>query len=219
MRQTDTVMRQFGRADRLADGIVHVVGVTFGLAACVALAVTAFPQADTLRLVSLSLYATGLMSMLGCSALYHLISRQPWKGVFRRLDHAAIFVMIAGTYTPFALIVIGGAWGAGLLALVWTVAIGGALLKLLCPSRFERLSIATYLILGWTILVAVDPLFAAASLPGIILLLVGGLLYSLGVVFHLWTRLPYQNAIWHVFVVAAAACHFTAVLHDVAIIA
>ncbi len=212
-------MPKFDRTERLADGIVHVVGVTFGLAACLALAVVAVPQADTLRLVSLGLYGAGLMAMLGCSALYNLTSRQPWKGIFRRLDHAAIFVMIAGTYTPFALIVIGGAWGAGLLALVWTVAIGGALLKLLCPSRFERLSIATYLILGWTILVAVDPLFAAASLPGIVLLGMGGVLYSLGVVFHLWTRLPYQNAVWHLFVVAAAACHFTAILHDVAIIA
>jgi len=209
----------YHRAEWIADAIVHVVGLAFGLAACVAIAVLAIPQAGALRLASLGLYAFGLIAMLGCSALYNLSGSETWKGVFRRFDHAAIFLMIAGTYSPFALIVMGGGWGVGVFLFVWIIAACGAAMKLLRPGRFERLSVAVYLLLGWTILVAFNPLMAAASMPALVLLVTGGVLYSLGVIFHLWERLPYQNAIWHVFVLAAAACHFTAILLDVAITA
>ena len=117
------------------------------------------------------------------------------------------------------LIAIGGPWGTGLLIFVWSVALGGVALKLLWPWRFERLSVLAYLLLGWCIVVAFDPLTAAVSVAGIALLVAGGVLYSLGVIFHLWTRLPYQNAIWHAFVLAAAVCHFSAILGDVALAA
>lgn len=207
------------KAEWVADAVVHVVGLAFGLAACIAIAVLAIPQAGALRLASLGLYGFGLLAMLGCSALYNLSGSAVWKGVFRRLDHAAIFLMIAGTYSPFALIVMGGGWGIGVFLFVWAVALCGVAMKLLLPMRFERLSVAIYLLLGWTILVAFNPLVAGASMPALVLLLTGGGLYSLGVIFHLWERLPYQNAIWHVFVLAAAACHFTAILLDVAIVA
>lgn len=208
---------QYSRAERIADGVVHGLGLTFALAACVSLAIAAWPSHDLLRQLALALYGLGLLAMLGCSALYNLAGHGPWKGVFRRLDHAAIFVMIAGTYTPFTVVVLGDAWGLGLLAFVWTVALAGVALKLFWPHRLDRLSVAAYLLLGWSIVVAAGPLVAALSPPGLVLLLVGGLLYSLGVVFHLWSRLPYHNAIWHAFVLAAAACHFTAVLSEVAI--
>ena len=208
---------RYSRGERIADAIVHVLGLTFGLAAAVSLAIVALPKSNALLWVALGLYGVGLLSMLGCSALYNMTRHPLYKARFRRLDHAAIFVMIAGTYTPFTMIALGGTWGLGLLAFVWTVALGGVALKLFWPRRFDRLSIFAYLLLGWSIVVALEPLLGAVSAAGLGLLGAGGLLYSLGVVFHVWQRLPYQNVIWHVFVLIGAACHFTAVLSEVAI--
>ncbi len=209
--------RGYNRTEYLADAIVHVLGVVFGLAACASLAMIAMPSNDHLLRLALALYGGGLLAMLGCSALYNLTHHERAKAVFRRLDHAAIFVMIAGTYTPFTLIAIGGVWGLGLLAFVWSIALGGVALKLFWPRRLERLSLVAYLMLGWSIVVALDPLLGSVSTSGLSLLLGGGLLYSLGVIFHLWTALPYQNAIWHLFVLAAAVCHFSAVFSEVAL--
>jgi hemolysin III len=193
------------------DAVVHVVGLICGLAACAILAIVGWPNEDAAVLLSLAVYGAGLLAMLGCSALYNLADG-PRKALWRRLDHAAIFVMIAGTYTPFLVIAIGGAWGTGLLIFVWTVAAVGVVLKLLDPGRLETLSIAAYLSLGWTILVAIDRLIAAVSLRAFVLLAAGGILYSVGVLFYRWHRLPYQRAIWHGFVLTAAACHYFAIL-------
>lgn len=215
--QTYDAHPQYSRAERLADAVVHAVSLAFGLGACISLAIVLLPSHDGLRWFAVGLYAAGLLAMLSCSALYNMTVRSRWKAVFRRLDHAAIFVMIAGSYTPFLLIALGGAWGYGLLAFVWTVALGGVVMKLVWPRRFDHLSVAAYLLLGWSIVVALDPLIAGLSVAGLVLLAVGGVLYSLGVVFHLWARLPYQNAIWHTFVLAAAACHFSAVMAEVAV--
>jgi hemolysin III len=135
--------------------------------------------------------------------------------LLRRLDHAAIFLMIAGTYTPFTLVRMGGGWGHGIAIFVWLVAVAGIALKLLYPRRLEGLSILLYLALGWAILVGLRPLFDAVPLPAIVMLGIGGVLYSVGVVFHLWQRLPYHNAIWHGFVLGAAACQWVAVLEGV----
>jgi hemolysin III len=208
--------RECTRAELRADAVVHLLGLGFGLAACITLVVFVALRPDLPRGLSLGIYGFGLLAMLACSALYNLTTHARLKAVFRRFDHAAIFVMIAGTYTPFSLIVIGGGWGAALLAFVWTVALVGVVLKLRYPLRFEKLSVVAYLLLGWVILAALEPLLSSMSLAALILLVTGGGLYSLGVVFHLWERLPYQNAIWHIFVLAAAACHYAAILVDVA---
>lgn len=203
------------RAERLADAVVHAVGGALGIAACAALGALALPKADFRTVAALAPYAGGLLAMLGCSALYNLAPEGRWKRAFRRLDHAAIFVMIAGTYTPFALLAMGGPEGLALLAFVWAVALGGVALKLGWPGRLERVSIVLYLALGWSALAALEPLAAALSPAGLILLATGGALYTVGVVFHLWERLPYQTAIWHGFVLAGAAAHYAAVLGDV----
>jgi hemolysin III len=216
-QRSDPRSRRYGAPERLADAVVHVLGVALALVGCIVLALVALPAGDLLRLGSLALYGAGLLAMLGCSALYHMAGEGPSKAVFRRLDHAAIFVMIAGTYTPFAVVAIGGGWGLGLVAFVWTVAIAGATLKLCCPARFERSSIAVYLLLGWTIMVALEPLQAAVPARGIALIAAGGILYSVGVVFHLWDRLPYHQVVWHVLVLMAAACHYLAILEQVAL--
>lgn len=208
---------RFSRPERLADAAVHLVGLAFGLAACIVLTATGLSAGGALRFIALAIYAAGLMAMLGFSALYNLHNGGRWKALFRRLDHAAIFVMIAGTFTPFALISIGTSWAAALLIFMWLVAGVGVAVKLLYPGQYERLAIIAYLLLGWTPLVFVEPLLAAISLTGFVLLATGGALYSLGVLFHLARRLPYQNAVWHLFVLAAAACHFAAVMIEVGI--
>jgi hemolysin III len=166
-------------------------------------------------IVSVAVYGLGLLAMIGASALYNFAAASRRKEWFRRCDHAAIFLMIAGTYTPFALVRMGGAWGIGIAGFVWLVAVAGIALKFLYPRRLEGISILLYLALGWVILAALEPLFAGVPLSAIILIAIGGLLYSFGVLFHLWRRLPYHNAIWHGFVLSAAACHWAAVLDGV----
>src|SRR5919199_559866 len=149
-------------AEWRADAAVHALGLTLGSAGCVALAVTALPRAgDPLRVAALVAYAVGLLAMLGCSALYNLAPEGPRKRLFRRLDHAAILLMIAGSYTPFALVKIAGTWGTGLLAFVWTVAGAGIAVELLGLGRHDGLSVAAYLLLGWSALAALGPLSAA----------------------------------------------------------
>ncbi len=194
------------------DALVHVVGVTLGIAGCVFLSILALPVADRTVLVSLTIYGTGLLAMLSCSALNNVADPGPWTELWRRLDHAAIFLMIAGTYTPFAAIAIGGAWGTGLLVFVWAMATIGIVVKLLHPGPLETLSVAAYLLLGWTILIAIDRLIAAVSLSALVLLAAGGILYSVGVLFYRWDGLPFNRAIWHTFVLAAAACQYIAVI-------
>jgi hemolysin III len=204
---------RYSWSERVADAVVHILGFAAALAACAALAMAAPRPAEVRLAVALGLYAAGLLAMLGCSALYNLAGEGPRKALLRRLDHAAIFAMIAGTYTPVALLAIGGAWGWGLLAVVWVGAASGAVLKLLAPGRVGRVSIAAYLLLGWAGLVALDPLLTALPPRDLALLAGGGLLYSLGVVVHLSTRLPYHNALWHALVLLAAACHYAVILH------
>lgn len=205
------------RAERIADLVVHAIGLGCGLAACIALAAVALPKADARLAVALAVYGAGLIAMLGCSAAYNISTSPRRRRWLRRVDHAAIFVMIAGTYTPFSLITLQGRWGLGLLAFVWSVALLGVAGKLFMAARFERWSVPAYLLLGWTVLVALEPLVDAISLPGLLLLGAGGVLYTTGIVFYRWQRLPFQTAIWHGFVLAAAACHFTAVLGEVAL--
>jgi hemolysin III len=203
--------------ERIADGCIHIIGVTASLVGLTALLVIGVKSETTLWGVALLIYGLALVSMFSCSAGYHLIVRPRLKEIFRRLDHAAIFLMIAGTYTPFVLITMNNAWGLSLLAVVWTIAALGVAIKLFIPRFLEGLTVGLYLLQGWAVLAAWHPL--VTSVPGtvIALLIGGGVLYTIGVVFHLWERLPYQNAIWHGFVLTAASCHFAAVIFVTAI--
>jgi hemolysin III len=211
--RTDT--RAYGRGEQIADRSIHLAGLVAGLVGSVALVAAAAERARALMIVSVAIYGIGLVCMIGASALYNFAAPSRRKEWFRRLDHAAIFLMIAGTYTPFALVRMGGAWGLGIAGFVWLVAIAGIALKLLHPHRLEGISTGIYLALGWVIVVAFGQLFAAVPPSAVTLIVIGGLLYSFGVVFHLWKRLPYHNAIWHGFVLGAAGCHWVAVLDGV----
>lgn len=205
------MLRAYGPAERVVDGMIHAAGTVASVCAVVLLLSAAAPAGEARTIVAAVVYGTGLIAMLWLSAAYNLITHPTWKERVRRLDHAAIFLMIAGSYTPFMLVAVGGGLGFGLLALVWVSALTGMALKLLHPRRFDRVSVVFYLALGWAGLPLAGPLIAALSTSTLVLLVVGGLLYSIGVAFHLWERLPFQNAIWHGFVLAAAVCHFLAV--------
>jgi hemolysin III len=203
--------------ERVADGLLHAVGVAASLVAFTVLLIIGIKSDAALWAVSLTIYGLALVATFSCSAGYHLVVAQPrLKEWLRRFDHAAIFLMIAGTYTPFVLIEMNTPWGLSLLAVVWAIAAVGIVLQLFAPRYLGGLSVALYLIQGWAVLAALEPLMTA--LPGrvLTLLIAGGVLYTVGVVFHLWERLPYQNAIWHGFVLTAATCHFAAVIFVVA---
>ena len=203
---------QYTIRERIADGCIHAIGVTASLVALTALLVIGVESQTLLWGVSLVIYGLALVATFSFSAGYHLVVRPKLKEVLRRLDHAAIFLMIAGTYTPFILIKMQTPWGLGLLAVVWTMAAIGIAIKLFAPRFLDGLSTALYLVQGWAVLAAWQPLMSALPGVALTLLMIGGVLYTIGVVFHLWERLPYQNAIWHGFVLSAASCHFAAVI-------
>ena len=199
----------------LADGVVHALGLALGIAGAIALVGLAIFDGNPVLLAPLAIYAAGLVGMLGCSAAYNLLRTSRRRDWLRRFDHAAIFAMIAGTYTPFTILGLQGGWSAGLTVAIWSVAAIGIALKLWRPRRIEAISVALYLGLGWIGLVALQPFVAALGTSTLSLLAAGGILYSVGVIFLLWRRLPYHNAIWHGFVLVAAACQWVAVLEGV----
>lgn len=207
--------RDYGPGELTADRWIHRAGLAAGTVAAALLLGLAWLRLPAAGLAAILLYLFGLLAMLGCSAAYHGTEPSPRRELLRRFDHAAIFLMIAGTYTPFTTQVLGGAWGWSITGLVWAGALAGAALKLACPRRFERLSIAVYLALGWVILVALGPLTERLERADLALLIAGGVVYSLGTGVHLWHRLPYQNALWHGLVLLAAACHYAAILRAV----
>jgi hemolysin III len=208
--RSDQLHPEYTRIERIVDGCVHVAGVTFSLMASMALLASA-SNSPALDVAALTIYSFGLIAMFTFSACYNLSSRPLWKELFRRLDHAAIYVMIAGSYTPFALIKIGGGVGAALLIAVWTVAVGGAAVKFCLPRRLEILSLIFYLVQGWAILFALAPLRSSVSNFVLWLLMAGGIIYTVGLGFHLSKQLPFHNAIWHGFVLLAASCHYAAI--------
>jgi hemolysin III len=202
----------YDRAELIADGVVHGIGVFCGLIAVTVLIVLAAVFASAYEIVSVSVYATGLLAMLGFSAAYNLwpISHRKW--LLRRFDHSAIYILIAATYTPVFAQLEDRVFAMSLLAGVWSVAAIGIVLKLFFPGRFDRLSVGLYLAMGWSGLIAYDAGLSSLPQLALWLIVVGGLLYSFGVIFHAWQRLRFQNAIWHGFVLLGAACHYTAVL-------
>jgi hemolysin III len=206
----------YDRVELIADGIVHAIGLSLGLAGVIAILAVAAHSPQTAEIASIAVYSAGLLAMLGFSAAYNIwpVSRAKW--ILRRFDHSAIFVMIAGTYTPFITQMRGDVVAMGLLAGVWLTAVAGIILKLLLPGRFDRLAVGLYLLLGWSGVLVYEPVMAALPRLSIWLLAVGGVLYSMGVIFYAWRSLRFQNAIWHVFVLAAACCHYLAVLFCVA---
>jgi hemolysin III len=198
------------RGEVIADAVVHGLGVIASLIAVPALLALALPQVPAAAGASLVVYGLALILMFSASAAYHMIPHLAWKPALRRFDQAAIFMKIAGTYTPL-LVVVGGLFAKALLSVVWIAALGGAIGKLAFGHRFERFTVTIYLALGWAGILVAVPLAKTVPANAVLLIVAGGVLYTVGVAFFYLRRLRFQNAIWHGFVLAAAACHFAAV--------
>jgi hemolysin III len=196
-------------AEFAVDRWIHISAIALAAFGAVLLAVrVAVGRGGGVSGLSVLVYAICLVTMLGCSTAYHLATGgETHRALFRRLDHAAIFLMIAGTYTPFA-----DRAEPAMTMLIWAVALGGAGLKLLAPARFEQ-DVVIYLAFGWMVFAALHPVVTMLDPVAIVLLVAGGILYSIGAGVHLCARLPFHNAIWHIFVVCAAGCHYAAVMH------
>jgi hemolysin III len=210
-----TALRALTRGERVADGVIHVIGVAAGLIGAAILVVAAATRGSPLEVAAIVTYSGGLLAMFGCSAAYQILRSSRRRELLRCFDQTAIFLMIAGTYTPFTLLRTRPFWDVALTALVWSIAGAGIALRLLRPPVFDRISIGFYLALGWAGLAAIAPLVPFVQVSTLVLLGAGGLLYTAGIAFHVWERLPFQNAIWHGFVLVAAAVHYAAVLEEI----
>lgn len=202
----------YSRAETAVDHAIHAVGIVATLAAVIWLVARVVPSGNEKQVVTALIYSFGLIGMIGASAAYHLARPGRIKGALRRLDHAMIFVMIAGSYTPFALNALGPGLGIPLCIAIWVLAALGVTLKLAWPRRFERLALALYLGMGWLLLVVIRSL--VANLPGTVLwlLLAGGVVYSVGAAVHAVAgRLRFHNAAWHAMVLIAAGLHLAAI--------
>src|SRR5262245_719843 len=201
----------YDRAEIIADGVVHAIGVCLGLIGALTLVVIAV-KLERIEVAPILVYVIGLVTMLGLSAAYNMWPVSPATWVLRRFDHSAIYLLIAGTYTPFLAQMKSVLASVGLGVGVWLSAVIGMALKLALPGRFDRLAVVLCLLLGWSGVVAYDSLASALPSETLWLLAIGGILYSVGAVFHVWQSLHFHNAIWHGFVLLAASCHYSAIL-------
>jgi hemolysin III len=205
----------YTEAEELVNRFTHGLGALLSIVGSVALISLAAEQHDGYRLVSACIYCGAMVVFYCISTIYHSVRRPYLRYVFHILDHSSIYLMIAGSYTPFTLVTLRGPWGWTLLATVWGVGTLGAVLKIFTTHSQPVLGPLLYLGLGWLLLVAWKPLAAALAPAGLLLLFAGGAAYSVGVIFYFWDRLPYNHAIWHLFVLAGSACHFCAVFYYV----
>jgi hemolysin III len=199
-------------AEERASMLTHAIGGMLAIAALVSLVVHSSLAHDARCVVAVSIYGCSLVLMYCTSTVYHFMPAGRWKRRLQILDHASIYLLIAGTYTPILLISMRGYWGWSLFGVVWTMAIAGVILKFFFIDRYEILSVSLYVFMGWLVLVGARPLFASIPHIGIAWLFAGGISYTGGVLFYLWDGLPFNHAIWHLFVIAGSVCHFLAVL-------
>lgn len=206
------VHEEIFNAEELANSISHGVGLGMSIAGVALLMVIAVLYGDTAHIVSASVYGFTLILLFAASTIYHAVTPPRLRHAFRILDHSAIYLLIAGTYTPFTLVTLAGGWGWTLFGIVWTLALVGVIYKVFFFGTFRGLSLALYLAMGWTIVIAIKPLLESMELGGVILLFTGGFFYTSGVVFYVWEKLFFNHAIWHLFVLGGAVSHYFCIL-------
>lgn len=195
-----------------ANAITHGLGVVLGVVGLILLLIRALDhQADMLTIASMAVYGSSIILLFLASTLYHSITTEKTKRLLKTLDHCAIYLLIAGSYTPFLLVSLRTPLAMGLMAVIWGIALVGIIMKIAFVYRFKRLSLMTYLAMGWLSLVVVYQLAMNIEMGGLVLLALGGVIYSLGVIFYVAKRIPYNHAIWHLFVLAGCVCHFFAI--------
>ena len=201
--------------DEFANALTHAIGLLLALAAVPVLIVLAALHGSAWHVVSISIYGASLITLYAASTIYHSVRHVRAKRILRIVDHAAIYLLIAGTYTPVTLVNLRGAWGWTLVGLVWTIALFGIAWKLVHVERYVVVSTIIYVAMGWLVVIAVRPVFRAIPLGGLAWLLAGGLAYTFGVAFFGSSRFRFNHAVWHVFVLAGSICHFVAVMRYV----
>lgn len=198
--------------EELANTLTHALGMVLSIVGLVLLLSKASAHnADTLTITSMSIYGGSMIVLFLASTLYHAIPYQKAKRALKTFDHCAIYLLIAGSYTPFLLVSLRTPLAISLMVVIWSIALFGIIMKMAFVYRFKRLSLATYLIMGWLSLIVIYQLAMNLSIGGLTLLAAGGVIYSLGVIFYVAKRIPYNHAIWHGFVLAGCACHFFAI--------
>ena len=208
-RTVEQVSRLYSRHEHLADTIIHVLGVLFAINASLWLL---WNVTGLSVLITVTIYCIGLLAMTGFSAAYNIMPHhRSSKTILRRLDHAAIFIMIAATYTPLAVNRLAAPSSTIILAIIWAAATFGVVMKLVYPRRFEIASIALYMVMGWMVVTVIHPLSVSLATVDFWLIVAGGLVYSAGVIFYVMERIPYHKAIWHGFVLTAAALQFSGI--------
>jgi hemolysin III len=202
--------------EEIANSVTHGLGLALSLAGFVVLIVVAALHGSVLSIVSCSVYGATLVCLYAASTVYHSVRAPRWKRVLKIVDHSCIYLLIAGTYTPFTLVALHGGWGWTLFSIVWALALGGIVFKLWFVDRFPIASTVFYLLMGWSVMIALKPLISAMPAPALFWLLAGGLSYSAGVVFFALPKLRYSHAVWHGFVLVGSIFHYVAILHYVA---
>jgi hemolysin III len=202
---------RYSLREELAHSVTSAVGVALAVAGSAILIARANNYGTIWHVVSCSVYGATLILLYTASTLYHSIHFPRAKAILRVLDHAAIFLLIAGTYTPFTLVNLRGSWGWSLFGVIWGFAVIGIVFQASFLRRWPVVSVGLYVAMGWAAVAAAKPMFATVAPGGLVLLLVGGLAYTLGIGFYAWRRLPYHHAIWHVFVLAGSISHFFAI--------
>lgn len=208
IRQT----HRYTAGEEIASSVTHGIGAGLSLAALAVLVSFSAVAGDARRVVSFAVFGGCLFLLYLASTCYHACRQSRLKRVFRVFDHVAIFLLIAGTYTPVALVGLRGGWGWTLFGLIWGLAAFGILLEVFFLDRFRWLTLAIYLGMGWLVVIAAGPVIEAFPFSALVWLGAGGLCYTGGVIFYLWKSLPYNHAVWHLFVLAGSACHFLAFL-------
>ncbi|HJU92828.1 MAG TPA: hemolysin III family protein [Pyrinomonadaceae bacterium] len=198
--------------EEIANSISHGLGLVLALVAVPVLVLSAMRAGDMRFLIGVTVFGATMVLLYLASTLYHSTTHEAAKGLFRLFDHTAIFLLIAGTYTPFALGVLRGPWGWSMLAAVWTLAIVGITLKIIARTRHSRISIVLYVLMGWLAVVATKPILELIPVQGILLILAGGIAYTGGLAFFAANHIRYHHFIWHLFVIAGTICHYFAVL-------
>jgi hemolysin III len=198
--------------EEIANGITHGIGVLLSIAGLIVLVVLASTRGDAWCVVSCSLYGASMILLYTASTLYHSFREPRIKRFFRIVDHCSIYLLIAGSYTPFTLVTLRGSWGYSLFGTIWGLALAGIVFKLFFTGRFNKTSTAIYILMGWIAVVAIKPILESIPRGGLILLFAGGLAYTSGVIFYAMKKVPYHHAVWHLFVLGGSTCHFFAVL-------
>lgn len=212
MTKASEAARPLTKGEEIANSVTHGVGLAASLAAFPFLVVAASRRWGTPEVVGAAVFASSLVALYLVSTLYHALRPSRAKQILQKLDHTAIYLLIAGSYTPFTLGVLRGPWGWSLLSLVWAIAGTGIALEFVFGGKVHKLAVGLYVAMGWLVVVAAKPLLASVPWPGLVWLAAGGLLYTGGVAFYAARRVRYAHAVWHLFVLGGSVCHFVAIL-------